>query len=350
MNLYKLAFNNIRRRKLRSALTMMGIIIGVATVVVLLGATAGATSALKDETNEFMYDVLITTSTGSESYLLDAETVSKIYNQSMLYGFREETIFADEINGTRVNYQGITDWKQVELKNGTTGVVINQAVADKFGYSVGDKIKIKNQDFAITGISKEEQALYVYLSQDTAKKIMDNKVTVIYARTNKEPKTAAEEIEKTVNGVSAETKSDRVQEVQEMTDKALLFIGMIASIALFVGIISVINTMMISVMERTRELGVLKAIGFTNWEIKGSILFESGLLGVLGAIMGLILGIIGILVIANILELTEYLPGMMPLWLILGVIAGATLLSILAGLYPAIRASKLNVVEALRNE
>lgn len=130
----------------------------------------------------------------------------------------------------------------------------------------------------------------------------------------------------------------------------MLFIGIIAGIALVVGVISVVNTMMMSVMERTRELGVLKAIGFTNWELKGSILFESGLLGFLGSILGVILGIIGIIVFANMLHFTDYIPQMMPLWLIGGVIVGSTLLCLLAGLYPAISASRLNVVEALRNE
>ncbi len=103
-------------------------------------------------------------------------------------------------------------------------------------------------------------------------------------------------------------------------------------------------------MERTRELGVLKAIGFTNWEIKGSILFESGLLGFLGGIVGVILGIAGIFLATNMLKFTESISGMMPLWLILGVIVGATVLSILAGLYPAMQASRLNVVEALRHD
>ena len=107
---------------------------------------------------------------------------------------------------------------------------------------------------------------------------------------------------------------------------------------------------MMSVMERTRELGVLKAIGFTNWELKGSILFESGLLGLLGSIAGVLLGIVGILLIARMLNFTDYITDMIPLWLVGGVIVGSTLLSILAGLYPARRASKLNVVEALRNE
>ncbi len=164
------------------------------------------------------------------------------------------------------------------------------------------------------------------------------------------PNATATEIEKQVSDVSVLTKSEKVAKVQEQTSQAYLFIGIIACIALVVGIISVVNTMMMSVMERTKELGVLKAIGFTNWELKGSILFESGLLGFLGSILGVILGIIGIVVFANMLDFTDYINQMMPLWLIGGVIVGSTLLCILAGLYPAMRASKLNVVEALRNE
>lgn len=350
MNLYQLAFNNIRRKKLRSALTTLGIIIGAATIMVLVGTTTGLTSAVQDKTSEFMYDVVISPASSSGSYLMDSQTVSKVENLSTLYDLREVTVFSENINGTRLNFEGVNDWKQVKLTNGTQGVVINQAAADKFGMGIGDKIKVKNQELTITGISKGEQAIYTYINQDNAEQITGNKVSAIYARTHENPKTAADNIEKQVNGVTVITKSEKVAEVQKTTSQALLFIGFIASIALIVGIISVINTMMISVMERTRELGVLKAIGFTNWELKGSILFESGLLGFLGAIVGVVLGIVGIIVVANMLEFTDYIPQMMPLWLIGGVIVGSTLLSILAGLYPAMRASKLNVVEALRHE
>ncbi len=350
MNLYNLAFNNIRRKKLRSALTMLGIIIGAATLVVLLGVTAGATSAVKAETDQYMYDVVITPASSTGSYLMDAETVSKIRSRSNLFDFREVTAFRENINGNEISFEGVNDWKQVKLKNGTSGVVISQDVADKLGYGIGSKIKVKDQELTITGISNVVQALYVHIDQGTAKQLTDDKVSAIYASTDGDPQTVADEIEEQISGVSVETKSENVAEVQEMTDQALLFMGFIAGIALLVGIISVINTMLISVMERTRELGILKATGFTNREIKGSILFESGLLGLSGGVIGVILGITGIVVIANVLKLTEYIPDMMPLWLILGVIAGATLLSVLAGLYPAMRASKLNVVEALRNE
>jgi len=350
MDLYSLAFNNIRRRKLRSILTTLGIIIGVATIVVLLGVTTGVTSAIKDETNKYMYDVVVTPASSTGSYLMDSQTTSDIRKRSELFDFREVTVFSEDIKGDRLFFEGTNNWKDVKLKTGTYGVVIYQSVADKYGYSIGSKIKVKNRELTVTGISKDTQSFYVFIDQAYAKQLAGNKVSAIYASTDADPKTVSEEIEKQINGISVETKSEKVNEVQEMTGQALLFTAIIASVALLVGIISVINTMLISVMERTKELGVLKAIGFTNWEIKGSILFESGLLGLSGGIVGVILGIIGIIGIANVLKLSEYMYGMMPLWLILGVILGSTLLSVLAGLYPAMRASKMNVVEALRNE
>ncbi len=350
MDLYSLAFNNIRRRKLRSILTTLGIIIGVATIVVLLGVTTGVTSAIKDETNKYMYDVVVTPASSTGSYLMDSQTTSDIRKRSELFDFREVTVFSEDIKGDRLFFEGTNNWKDVKLKTGTYGVVIYQSVADKYGYSIGSKIKVKNRELTVTGISKDTQSFYVFIDQAYAKQLAGNKVSAIYASTDGDPKTVSEEIERQINGISVETKSEKVNEVQEMTGQALLFTAIIASVALLVGIISVINTMLISVMERTKELGVLKAIGFTNWEIKGSILFESGLLGLSGGIVGVILGIIGIIGIANVLKLSEYMYGMMPLWLILGVILGSTLLSVLAGLYPAMRASKMNVVEALRNE
>ena len=354
MNLYKLAFNNIHRKKLRSALTMLGIIIGAATILILMGTTAGLASAVKDQTSEYMYDVIIAPASSSGSYLMDSQTVSKVENLSNLYSLQEVTVFSEDINGKSVTIGGTNDWKKVKIKSGTSGTVINHAVADKLDLGIGDKIKVKNQELTITGISNEEQVdedvLGIYINQSLAKQMADNKVRAIYAQTNRDPKTVADDIENHVKGVTAETKSEKVAKVQEWSNKALLFMGMIAGIALVVGIISVVNTMMMSVMERTKELGVLKAIGFTNWEIKGSILFESGLLGFSGAVIGIILGIAGIIVATKMLNFTEYIPEMMPLWLIGSVIVGSTLLSILAGLYPAMRASKLNVVEALRHE
>ncbi len=188
MNLYKLAFNNIRRKKLRSALTALGIIIGAATIVVLLGITAGATSEVQEQTDQFMYDVVITPASSSGNLLMDSQTVSNVENLSNIYNLREVTVFSEINNGSTLNFEGVNDWRQVKLLNGTQGVVINKNTADKFGLSIGYKIKAKDQELTITGISKEEQPFYVYLNQETAENVTGNKVSAIYARSNCKPK------------------------------------------------------------------------------------------------------------------------------------------------------------------
>ena len=134
-----------------------------------------------------------------------------------------------------------------------------------------------------------------------------------------------------------------------------LFVSAIASVALLVGVISIVNIMLVNVSERTREIGVLKAIGFTNREILGSILTEAGFLGFMASVIGIIVAAIlmetGITLYGSQLGMANIsITQMLPLWLVAGVIAGATILSVLAGLYPAWRASRLNVVEALRYE
>ena len=149
------------------------------------------------------------------------------------------------------------------------------------------------------------------------------------------------------------TQSDFTKQIDDMMNGIMLFIGAIASIGLIVGVISIVNIMLVNVTERTREIGVLKAIGFTNREVLGSILMEAGLLGFIGAMVGLILAAIllqlGIILFGVQLGMEDVsLAYMLPAWLVLAVVGGATLLSVLAGLYPAWRASRLNVVEALR--
>ncbi len=349
MEIYKLAFKNIRRKKLRSALTMLGIIIGTATIVSLLGIASGSTSAMEDQTSAYMYDIIVTPSATTGSQFLDPSSLSKLEKSSGLYDIKETTSFQYYIKEKMVTITGINNWKEVDLKQGHQGVVITSTMAKKLSYSIGSKIKIKNQTFAITGISSKDQFL-VYLDQKTAKNLSGNKISAVTARTKMDPKKEAGLLKKQINDIAVLTKSEQVQKVQKNTDNALFIIGVIAGISLLVGIISVVNTMLMSVMERTRELGVLKAIGFTNREIKWSILLESGFLGFISSIIGVILGIAGILFVASTTDFMEYLPQMMPLWLIGGSIIGATVLSVLAGLYPAIHASRLNVVEALRNE
>ncbi|OPX58374.1 MAG: macrolide transporter ATP-binding /permease protein [Methanobacterium sp. PtaB.Bin024] len=360
MSIYKLSFKNLKRRKLRSALTMLGIIIGVGTLVLLIGAGTGMQSYIKEQTETMMGDVSIYNSSGGgymgsgDSYL-DQETISKIKNMSQLYDFKEEVQFTTDMDKTPIYVVGMSDWSQVKF-NGTSGVVVDQSLVDNFGYKIGSNITIKDQDFTVTGITQQSFGMgmgFVYLDIDRALPLNDNKVSSITASARGDPETAKNDVENQIPDTMAMTQSDFTKQIDDMMNGIMLFIGAIASIGLLVGVISIVNIMLVNVTERTREIGVLKAIGFTNREVLGSILMEAGLLGFIGALIGLVLAAIllqlGIILFGPQLGMEDVsLAYMLPTWLILAVVGGATVLSVLAGLYPAWRASRLNVVEALR--
>jgi putative ABC transport system permease protein len=360
MGIYNLSLKNLRRRKLRSILTMLGVVIGVTALVVLVGLTTGMTSYMKESTSSMMGDVLIMNSTGGGAIMsspgssfLEPDAVSQIKNMSQLYNIKEEVEFLTEFNGTQIYIIGTSDWGQIKI-NGTPGVVVSKSLADS-GYKIGSKITIKDQEMTVTGIFSEGSMGMgvVILDATKALPMNNNRPSSISANTRGDPDVVKNEIEGTVNGTTASTKSDLSKQIDDMMNGLTLFIGGIASIALLVGVISIINIMLVNVTERTREIGVLKAIGFTNREVLGSILLEAALMGFLGSIVGLIIAAI-LLQVAIILFGQQIgdiqLYAMLPWWLILSVIGGATVLSVLAGLYPAWRASRLNVVEALRNE
>ncbi|MEN4017525.1 MAG: FtsX-like permease family protein [Methanobacterium sp.] len=360
MSIYKLSFKNLKRRKLRSALTMLGIVIGVTALVVLMGLGSGMTSYMKEQTESIMGDVSIMNSSAAafmgptgDSYL-NNQTVAQIKNMNQLYDIKEETQFTTDINRMPVIVVGMSDWNQIKI-NGTPGTVISKSLTDAFGYKIGSNITIKDQKFAVTGITHEGGLGMglVFLDIGKALPLNDNKVSSITANTKEDPETVKKEIESQVKGTAVFTKSDYTKQIDDMMSGIMLFVGLIASIALLVGVISIINIMLVNVSERTKEIGVLKAIGFTNREILGSILTEAGLLGFIASIVGVIVAAIliqtGIILFAQELGMDGItIVQMLPLWLITGVIGGATILSVLAGLYPAWRASRLNVVEALR--
>ncbi len=360
MGIYSLSFKNFRRRKLRSILTMLGVVIGVTALVVLVGLTTGMTSYMKESTTNMMGDVTIMNSTGGGTMMsspgssyLNPEAVDEIKNMSPLYNVQEEVQFFTEFDGIQILIIGTTDWSQTEM-NGTPGVVVSDVLQD-MGYKIGSKINIEGEEMTVTGTFDEGSMGMgvVVLDTDKALPLNDNKSTSITANTRGDPEVIKDEVENTVSGITVSTKSDLTKQIDDMMSGLTLFIGAIASIALLVGVISIINIMLVNVTERTREIGVLKAIGFTSREVLGSILLEAALIGFIGGLVGLIIA--AIILEAAIIFFGQQigdiqLMQMLPLWLVTGVLVGATGLSVLAGLYPAWRASRLNVVEALRNE
>ena len=136
-----------------------------------------------------------------------------------------------------------------------------------------------------------------------------------------------------------------------------LILGAVGGIALIVSAIGIVNTMVMSILERTREIGVMRAVGARQSTISFLFTLEASLLGFFGGVIGILISY-GLTFLGNPL-INQQLKGnnigsrnilAMPLWLILSVIIGTTIIGMIAGLYPAKRAAKLDPVEALRFE
>jgi putative ABC transport system permease protein len=136
-----------------------------------------------------------------------------------------------------------------------------------------------------------------------------------------------------------------------------LLLGLFGSLALAVATLGIVNTLVMAILERRREIGVLKALGAADGDVKQLFFVEAGVMGLLGGVLGVLFGwLIGraLTLATNIYLKRQSLPSVeissVPWWLVLGGIGFAILVSLIAGLYPATRAAKLNPVEALRYE
>jgi putative ABC transport system permease protein len=167
-----------------------------------------------------------------------------------------------------------------------------------------------------------------------------------------EVKKALEEME-----VGVFTISDQLAEIKRAFLILDSLLGAIGAIALIVAGLGIINTMVMSILERTREIGIMKAIGGSENEIKMIFFVEAAVIGFIGAIFGLVLGWI-VTKIATFVMNTQFLPSgedpinlfYFPVWLILGAIAFSLLISLAAALYPATRAARIDPVKALRHD
>jgi putative ABC transport system permease protein len=158
-------------------------------------------------------------------------------------------------------------------------------------------------------------------------------------------------------GLSVFSIADQLEEIKKgflIVDSVLAAVG---TVALFVAALGIVNTMVMSILERTREIGIMKAIGASDAEIRTIFFAEAATIGAVGAVFGLILGWL-VTRVANIVVNLRFMPAgeepvslfYFPIWLILGAIGFSILVSLLAGLYPAGRAARVDPVRALRHD
>jgi putative ABC transport system permease protein len=402
----KLAFKNLRHRMSRSLLTLLGIAIGIMAIISLLALGEGMQQAVTGELSS-LSDVIIV-STGGNAFsslgggggsLGEYFTQRDIASIERLQGIRE---ISTQLSGVGLaEYNGKTtilsltgmDINVMKLQyasqNLDAGEFLNEGDQNKImiGYdiahdtfdtdiSVGGRIKINDEKFFIRGIFEKQgfggsssDNIVLMSSRDFKKLTGQSNISLIYLRVDNvnDAESIAATIQNTINGnhgkkdfATATTMTSILKTVQNIIGILQLVLVGIASIALVVASIGIMNTMLTSVMERTREIGIMKAIGATTRDIMSIFIIEGALMSGVGGIIGIILGVFGSQALTLILGSFMSMGGggggsfqLVPIITITTVvlaIAVSLIVGILSSLYPAWKAARMSPIEAVRYE
>ncbi|MCF7799238.1 ABC transporter permease [Candidatus Woesearchaeota archaeon] len=394
----KLAWGNLLHRRLRSWLTLLGIFVGVAAIVALIGLGQGLQTAIQEQFAGIGLNTLTIQGAGGTFGPPGTNTVGKLNNNDveLLSDINGVDIaFPRYIKATSLAYRDEVDIaflasmpaskeraKIIELLNFDVAegrLIDNQdrnqvtigASVDINGENpqLGEKILINQETYRIAGIieKKGNPAVdsAIIMSEDEMKELLnlDEDYSFIIASIDPEAdinevKAIAERTMRRDRGQDVSEEDFDISSPQETLEAfnsilitvQILLVG-IAGISLLVGAIGILNTMYTAVLERRKEIGIMKAIGAKNKDILYIFLFESGLLGLTGGIIGLLLGV----GISKLVEFIAYLSlgktliqATIPPWLIIGSLVFAFAIGALSGTLPAQQAAKLRPVDALR--
>jgi putative ABC transport system permease protein len=397
-----LAFGNLKHRGLRSWLTILGVFIGIAAVVALITMGEGLRTAVTGQFSTLSADNLAIENAGTGMGSPGSTVITKLNEHDVevikgVNGVKEVIprlirIAKIEFNKNR-NYYYLAsipaDTKLAELTYSSMNlkieegrllkttdigkVVIGSDVKEEDSFEkeilVGNKILINGKNFEVIGILKTASSFEVnsaiIMNEEEMKKLLDieDEYDLIDVKVydSKEAETVSERIKEELRqdrnedlgeeDFSVKTSLEAISSVNVILDIINLIVGGIAAISLFVGGIGIMNTMYTSVLERTKEIGTMKAVGAKNKEILWIFIIESGMLGLIGGIIGAAFGIglaFGVSGIANAALGGTFLEVSLSYPLILGAIAFAFFIGLFSGLTPAMQASKLKPVEAFR--
>jgi len=388
MNLYqlvKLALRGIINNKLRSFLTMLGIIIGVASVIALVSFASGATSQVTSQIEGMGSNILSvnimgrgaqTTLTYEEALDLKNPYISGIaptVNSGMTVKFMNKT-YDTGIIGTNSDYFTINNREleagriitETDLEDRAKVAVIGPDVAKELGMlnPVGETIKIGGNNFTVVGLLQSKGSSMMGSQDDmvivpitTAQRLFQTggvRSITMQAVSPDDVEAAKAYLEADLKRLFKDDEdaynvfdqTELLNTVKQSTSVLSMMLGGIASISLLVGGIGIMNIMLVTVTERTREIGIRKAIGAKKRDILTQFLIESSVLSGVGGMIGVIVGFI----LAKILSTVANIPTQTTL-LTVGVSFGfALLVGIIFGIYPANRAANLNPIDALHYE
>ncbi len=382
----KMAWEAITSNKMRSFLTMLGIIIGVVALVVLVSLVNGATGAVTSEITALGNDMVTVTvrdDKGSPIRLEDLDEIAALdavnevapsgsVNLTAKYGYSDATVSLYGTTPAYYNVQGLDlkygrFLKTTDIDNASYVVVLAYSTAEElFGKPevVGESLTIGGRSFLIVGVLEEDDSLFAamlggysaYAPYTVESRMADEPyVSSIAVSPNGDTDATESEVtdfmmarfhqdEDAFHLVNMSSISDAMSTV---TGTLSLLLGGIAAISLLVGGIGIMNIMLVSVTERTKEIGIRKAIGAGKRSIMMQFLIEALMVSLMGCLLGLLLSW---LILAIVTAIAKTISFSMSLGVVLLAVGFSSAIGLIFGLYPANKAANKHPIEALRYE
>jgi len=376
-----LAIKNILRQKTRTIITLVGIAIGIGAIVSLGSISSGLRVMISEQLEQVSGQITVIQKSNaalfmamsesriSESTLQEIENINGVKEVApiiMKSGYLEGTKMFGQPNMYEIGLDpgkeelyaaGSIEYEDGEgLEEGDTYVaVLGHNIADSLDLDVGDTIEVEGTELEIKGIiEKFDNPAVDYgimIPMQTAKELLDREdysIIMVYPEDVKDVADVADAIEDSIDGVTTVTTEEFTKQIGKIIDQIQFFTLGIAGISAIVGGLGVMNTMIMSIMERRREIGIMKAIGATRKFILSQIITESIIIALIGGIIGVLLGStgsFGLRTFSQGLASARVTPD-----LIIGSLGFAMLLGVIGGLYPAWKAANLDPVQTLRYE